>query len=104
MKKINCGNKVLVISGKCKGMIGIVKKIKKYLLYINNINNIKKNIKADYKMKKSGYIIMKESPIHISNVSIINYITNKPDKIGIKINANKYKVKFFKSNGKIINE
>lgn len=105
MKKLHCGDKVIVNSGKCKGQIGIIKKINNTKVYIDGINNVKKHIKADYKLKKPGYIVQKESYIHISNISILNFITNKKDKIGIRTVKNSFeKIRYFKSNGITINE
>jgi len=113
MNKIKCGDKVVVISGKEKGKIGFVKEIiiklhrnkldVNKLLIVEGINMVKKHIKSDPKLKKSGYIISKESPIHISNIAILNISSNKPDKIGVKTFKDGSKLRFFKSSGKILN-
>ena len=41
-------------------------------------------------------------PIHISNVMLMNPLTNKGDKIGIKQLEDGTKVRFFKSNNEVV--
>lgn len=100
MNKIHCGDKIIIHTGKFKNMIGIVKLIKNDKVFINGINKIKKHIKANYILKKPGYILEKESYIHISNISIVNKY-KKPEKIGIKTLDKKIKLRYFKSNGNV---
>ena len=51
--------------------------------------------------QESG-IVEKEMPIHISNVLILNPITNKGDKVGIKKLEDGTKVRYFKSNNEVV--
>jgi large subunit ribosomal protein L24 len=41
-------------------------------------------------------------PIHISNVMLLNPITNQPDKVGIKTLEDGTKVRFFRSNNEVV--
>ncbi|MCV2528257.1 MAG: 50S ribosomal protein L24 [Candidatus Lightella neohaematopini] len=102
-RKIRYGDKVIVITGKYKGKIGIVKKIlKKNKAIVENINIITKHQKPIPNINQVGGLIKKESPIDISNLAIFNSETNKLDYIKFKFkNGKKFRV--FKSNNSIIN-
>ncbi|MCW5197491.1 50S ribosomal protein L24 [Buchnera aphidicola] len=96
--KIRINDKIIVISGKDRGKIGIVKKIfSKNKVIVKGINIVKKHIKPIPAENKLGGIIKMESYIHISNIALLNPNTNKPDKVGFKFNQGK-KIRFFKSN------
>lgn len=96
--KIRTHDKVIVISGKDKGKIGIVKKIlSSEKVIIKGINIKKKHVKPIPSENKLGGIIKIESYIHISNIALLNPYTNKPDKVGFKFDGKK-KIRFFKSN------
>jgi large subunit ribosomal protein L24 len=41
-------------------------------------------------------------PVHISNVMLLNPLTNKGDKVGIKRLEDGKKVRFFKSNNEVV--
>ncbi|MBZ2279154.1 MAG: 50S ribosomal protein L24 [Buchnera aphidicola] len=100
--KIRSNDEVIIITGKNKGKKGIVKSIisnKKVI--INGLNLIKKHQKPIPAQNKSGGIIEKEAPIHISNIAIFNPESNKADRVGFRFENDK-KIRFFKSNSKII--
>ena len=71
--KIKLGDNVKVIAGSSKGsegkVVNIIKKREKVV--IEGLNLVKKHIKPNSKNPQGG-IEEKESPIHISNVSLIN--------------------------------
>ena len=79
--KIKVGDNVKVIAGSSKGsegkVVSIIKKREKVV--IEGLNLVKKHIKPNSKNPQGG-IEEKESPIHISNVSLIdkNTIIKKP--------------------------
>ncbi|NIG99341.1 MAG: 50S ribosomal protein L24 [Buchnera aphidicola (Periphyllus acericola)] len=96
--KIRSNDKVIVLSGKYKKKIGIVKKVlSKNKVIVEGINIVIKHQKPIPSQNKPGGIIKKESYIHISNIALLNPITNKPDKVGFKFKNGK-KIRFFKSN------
>ncbi|WP_343128536.1 50S ribosomal protein L24 [Buchnera aphidicola (Kurisakia onigurumii)] len=100
--KIRKNDQVLVISGKDKGKKGIVLHIlKKSKAIVSGINIVKKHQKSVPAQNKIGGIIKKESPISISNIGIFNKETKRSDRIGFKFENGK-KIRFFKSNNKII--
>jgi large subunit ribosomal protein L24 len=43
-----------------------------------------------------------EKPIQVSNVAIFNTATKKADRVGFKILEDKRKVRYFKSNGELV--
>ena len=71
--KIKVGDNVKVIAGSSKGsegkVVNIIKKREKVV--IEGLNLVKKHTKPNSKNPQGG-IEEKESPIHISNVSLIN--------------------------------
>jgi len=42
-------------------------------------------------------------PLHISNVALFNPITQKGDRVGIRTLEDGTKVRFYKSNGELVN-
>ncbi|CAL4323894.1 50S ribosomal protein L24 [Buchnera aphidicola (Periphyllus testudinaceus)] len=96
--KIRLNDRVIVLTGRDKKKIGIVKKIlSKEKVIVEGINMVTKHQKPIPSQNQSGGIIKRESYIHVSNISLINPKTNKPDRIGFKFKKGK-KIRFFKSN------
>jgi large subunit ribosomal protein L24 len=52
---------------------------------------------------EQGGIVNKDMPLHISNVALWNPVTQKADRVGIRILEDGRKVRFYKSNGEQIN-
>jgi large subunit ribosomal protein L24 len=50
----------------------------------------------------TGGIIDKDLPLHISNVAHYNPATKKADRIGIRVLEDGRRVRYFKSNGEVI--
>jgi large subunit ribosomal protein L24 len=50
-----------------------------------------------------GGIVTKEAPIHVSNVAVWNPVTQKADRIGFRTMEDGRKLRFYKSNGELIN-
>ncbi len=84
--KIRKGDKVLVISGASKGMEGEVKDVirSSSKLIVDGVNMVKKHLKPS-ETNPSGGIIDVESPIHISNVMLIDQKTGEPTRVGRKL-------------------
>ena len=76
--KIKVGDFVKVIAGSNKGsegkVVSIIKKRDKVI--VEGLNLVKKHIKPNSKNPQGG-IEEKESPIHISNVFLLNKVENK---------------------------
>ncbi|WP_373746041.1 50S ribosomal protein L24 [Neisseria dentiae] len=105
MNKIIKGDKVIVIAGKDKGKQGQVVKVLGDKVVVDGVNVAKRHQKPNPMRGIEGGIIVKNMPLAISNVAILNPETNKADRVGIKLVESDGKVKrvrFFKSNGSII--
>ena len=92
-----------VLSGKDKGRTGtVLRMLNNSKVLVENINIVKKHQKGNPNTGQEGGIIEKEMPIHISNVMLLNPITNQKDKVGIKTFEDGTKVRFFKSNNEVV--
>jgi large subunit ribosomal protein L24 len=102
MSKIKRDDDVIVLAGKDKGKRGKVVKVQDNgRMIVSGINMIKKHTKPNPQAGVAGGIVEKEAPIQGSNVAIFNSATNKPDRIGFKIDGDK-KVRIFKSTGEAV--
>ncbi|MCP3688459.1 MAG: 50S ribosomal protein L24 [Gammaproteobacteria bacterium] len=103
MQKIKQGDEVIVIAGRSKGQRGnVLKKLDENRLLVENVNMVKKHVKGNPRTGENGGIIDKEAPIQISNVMLFNPHTQKGDRVGFKTLEDNRKVRFFKSNGEVI--
>ena len=103
MNKIKKGDDVIVIAGRSKGQRGtVLKRIDADRLLVENVNMIKKHVKPNPNTGETGGIVDKESPIDQSNVMIFNPATEKGDRVGFKTLDDNRKVRYFKSNGEVI--
>ena len=103
MQKIKQGDEVVVIAGRSKGQRGtVLKRIDENRLLVENVNMVKKHVKGNPRTGETGGIIDKESPIQQSNVMLFNPHTQKGDRVGIKTLEDDRKVRYFKSNGEVV--
>ncbi len=103
MKKIKKGDDVIAITGKDKGKRGtVLRVVDDSLLVVEGINKVKKHTKADPNKGTAGGIVEVAKPIQISNVAVYNSATKKADRVGIKTLEDKRKVRYFKSNGELV--
>ncbi len=103
MSKIRKGDQVVVLSGRDKGRQGqVVKVLSSGHVIVENVNRQKKHQKPNHQANQPGGIIEKEMPLAISKVAIWNAGTKKADRIGYKTLADGKKVRFFKSNGEML--
>jgi len=104
MRKIKKGDNVVVIAGRDKGKRGDVERIvDDSHVVVNGVNAVKKHAKPNPLKNQPGGIITKEMPIHVSNIAIWNPVTQKPDRIGFRTMDDGRKLRFYKSNGELIN-
>ena len=100
MRKLRKGDNVVVIAGRDKGKRGDVAQIVDAShVIVNGINTVKKNTKPNPMKNQPGGIVTKEMPIDVSNVAIWNPVTQKADRIGMRVLEDGRKVRFFKGNG-----
>jgi len=103
MKRINNGDEVIVVAGRDKGKRGtVLKLVGTSRVLVDNVNVVKKHTKPNPNKGITGGIIEKEAPIHISNINLFNPLTKKADRIGIKVLEDGKKVRYFKSNGEVV--
>ncbi len=103
MKRLCKGDQVIVISGKDKGRQGTVLKVMADdRVLVESINMVKKHTKPNPMQGVEGGIVDKEMPLHVSNVMLFNPVTNKGDRVGFKVLEDGRKVRYFKSNGEVV--
>ena len=104
MSKIKKGDDVVVIAGKDKGKRGTVVKVfpDTDRIVVENVNIAKKHQKPNPQAGLPGGIIEKEMPLHVSNVALFNPATGKADRVGFKQLDDGRKVRYFKSNGEVL--
>ena len=103
MKKIKQGDEVIVIAGKDKGRRGTVLRVyPDERVLVENVNVAKKHQKPNPNAGVPGGIIEKEMPMDVSNVLVFNPGTNKGDRVGIRQLEDGRRVRYFKSNGEVL--
>jgi large subunit ribosomal protein L24 len=105
MNKIRKGDQVVVLSGKDKGRQGTVLLVDGEKVTVENINKAKKHQKPRQGKPAPvpGGIVDKAMPQHISKVAIWNGGAKNADRVDIKQLNDGKRVRFFKSNGEVIN-
>jgi large subunit ribosomal protein L24 len=103
MEKIKKGDQVIVLSGRDKGRRGsVLSVVGATSVLVENINRVKRHTKPNPQANQPGGIVEKEMPLSLSKVALWNPATSKGDRVGIKKLADGKKVRFFKSNGEVI--
>jgi len=102
MNKIRKGDTVVVLSGKDKGRQGTVLLVDGDKITVENINKAKKHQKPNPQRNIAAAIVEKTMPLHISKVAIWNVGAKKGDRVGVKKLNDGKRVRFFKSNGEVI--
>ena len=97
--KIKKGDRVVVISGRDKGVEGdvISVQIARNKVLVEGVNVAKRHTKPTQTNQQGG-IIEKILPIHVSNVAVICPRTGKPGRVGYRIEGDT-KVRFHKASG-----
>jgi large subunit ribosomal protein L24 len=103
VSKIRKGDQVVVLSGRDKGRQGQVLQVfADGRVLVENENKVKKHQKPNPQGGVAGGIVEKEMPLQVSKVAIWNTGAKRADRIGYKTLANGKKVRFFKSNGEML--
>ncbi len=104
MNKIRKGDEVIVIAGKDKGKRGTVSSVltDDASVIVDSINVVKKHQKPNPAAGAAGGIVEMEKPLDVSNVAIYNPATGKADRVGFKTLEDGRKVRYFKSNGEVL--
>ena len=107
MQKIRKGDQVVVTSGRDKGKKGAVLRVlESGKVLVEGVNRVKKHQRPNPVKGQTGGIVEKEMPLSVSNVMLVNPATGKGDRVGFKFleaqGAAARKVRFFKSNGEVV--
>ncbi len=100
--KIKKGDKVTVITGRDKGKTGEVLRIdtKKSRVLVQGVNMIKRH--QGPSQTNPGGIIEKEASLHVSNVAHIDPKSDRPTRIGYRVDDGDRKVRYAKRSGELI--
>ena len=103
MRKIRKGDNVVVTAGREKGRTGTVVGVQADgRVLVENVNMVKKHQRPNPQRGVQGGIVQKEAPLHASNVALLNPATRKADRVGVRTLKDGRKVRFFKSNGELV--
>lgn len=97
--KIRKGDNVVVITGRDKGRKGEVIAVRpdEGRALVRGINMVKRHQKQT--PQREGGIISKESPIHLSNIALVDPKTGKPTRVGFKTMNDGRKVRVARRSG-----
>lgn len=103
MRKIKKGDEVIVIAGKDKGKRGtVLRAVDNDRLVVEGVNKVKKHERPNPMKGITGGISEKEMSLHVSNVALFNSATKKGGRIGIRTLNDGRRVRFFKSDGEVL--
>ena len=103
MQRIRKGDEVVVLAGRDKGKRGtVLRRIDAEHVVVEGVNRVKKHQRPNPMKGVTGGIIEKEMPLHVSNVALYNATTKKADRVGVKKLQDGRRVRFFKSNGEVV--
>jgi large subunit ribosomal protein L24 len=103
MHKIRKGDDVIVTTGRDKGKRGTVLRIvDAEHLVVEGANRVKKHQRPIPMKGVTGGIVERDMPLHVSNVALYNPATKKGDRVGVRVLEDGRRVRFFKSNGEVI--
>jgi large subunit ribosomal protein L24 len=103
MRKIRKGDDVVVTTGRDKGKRGTVLRVldAEHVL-VEGANKVKKHQRPNPMKGVTGGIVDQEMPLHVSNIAIFNPQTKKADRIGVRVLEDGKRVRFYKSNGEVL--
>ena len=101
-QKIKKGDRVVVLTGRDKGVIGEVLKlaIADNRAVVQGVNKVKRHTAASN--TSAGGIIEKEMSINLSNLAIVDPKEDKPTRVGFKHLDDGRKVRFARRSGEVI--
>ncbi len=103
MNKIRKGDRVTILTGRDRGKRGVVLRVyPDNRVIVEGINLVKRHTKPNPQAGIGGGIVEKEAPMEGSNIALLNPVTQKPDRVGFKSLEDGRKVRFFKSNGEVV--
>lgn len=99
--KLKKGDKVIVISGKDKGKVGVIQRAYPSInkVVVEGVNKVKKHQKPT-QTHPEGTIVEMYAPLDASKVMYYDEKAKKGSRLGYKVNENGSKVRIVKSTGK----
>jgi len=100
--KIKKGDRVVVTAGRDRGKRGEVRVVmpEESRAIVAGVNLVRRHTRQT--AQTEGGIISKESPIHLSNLAILDPKTGKPTRVGFKILDDGRKVRVARGSGDLI--
>jgi large subunit ribosomal protein L24 len=85
--KVKKGDKVVVITGRDKGKSGEILQVLRAenRVIVQGVNMAQRHQRQT--MQQEGGIIQKELPIHVSNVALVDPKSDKPTRVGYKMDG-----------------
>lgn len=103
MKKIRKGDTVVVVAGRSRGRQGVVlRAADERRVVVEGVNLVKKHVKPNPQAGRAGGIVEQEAALDVSNVRLLNPATGKADRVGFRTLEDGRKVRYFKSNGEVV--
>jgi large subunit ribosomal protein L24 len=107
--RIHKDDTVLITAGKDKGKSGRVIRTEpaRRRVFVEGLNIVKRHqrprsIKDTQRGGEAGGIIEKEGPIDVSNVMLLDPESNKPTRVGVRVDDDGKRVRYAKATGKAI--
>ena len=99
--KIKKGDKVVVITGRDKGKSGEILKVLRAenRVIVQGINMAQRHQKQS--MQQEGGIVQKELAIHVSNVALLDPKSDKPTRVGYKMDGER-KIRIARRSGEAL--
>ena len=99
--KVKKGDKVVVITGRDKGKSGEIVKVLRAenRVVVQGVNMAQRHQRQS--MQQEGGIVNKELAIHVSNVALIDPKTQKPTRVGYKMDGER-KVRVARRSGEAL--
>ncbi|MFQ6016898.1 MAG: 50S ribosomal protein L24 [Kiloniellaceae bacterium] len=100
--KVRKGDRVTVIAGRDKGKTGEVLRVfrKQSRVLVQGVNMVQRHQRPT--QAGPGGIVEKETPLHISNVAHIDPKSDRPTRVGIRVETGSRKVRYAKRSGEAI--
>ncbi|NWG45353.1 MAG: 50S ribosomal protein L24 [Alphaproteobacteria bacterium] len=100
--KIKKGDRVIVITGRDKGKTGEVLKVfpAENRAIVQGVNQVRRHQKQS--ATQQGGIVVKEAPIHLSNIAHTDPSGGKATRVGYRVLDDGRKVRFAKRSGEVI--
>jgi large subunit ribosomal protein L24 len=100
MKKVRKGDRVIAITGKDRGKVGVVLTVDDEKVIVEGLNLVKKHVKPNPMKGVAGGVESRAMPLHVSNIALVD-ANGRASRVGIKVEDGK-KVRFLRSTGAVL--